>query len=169
MRLFLIRHAIAEEPKAGLSDADRRLTPKGRERFAEAAQGIHAMGIHFQTILHSPKARAVETAAMLKAHCDGAIVETELLAAEPSGKLLAMFSQRTDVAAVGHQPYLSQLAAMLAFGERATGSELAIKKGGMVVMEGEAKPGGMQILGVYEPGDLRLMGGGKARRDSQRP
>ena len=40
LRLYLIRHASADEPREGQSDADRALTREGIETFQKAAAGI---------------------------------------------------------------------------------------------------------------------------------
>lgn len=168
MLLYLIRHAIAEEPREDLDDAARKLTSVGREKFADVVAGLCAMDAQFRVILHSPKTRAVETAAMLKPLCSGKLVQSKLLAEEPEESILTLLSQNEAMAAVGHQPYLSQLAGLLAFGPKSKGGEVSIKKGGVVVLEGVPKFGGMQILGVYAPGDFRLMAAAKRSKDSQR-
>ena len=50
MDLFLIRHAIAEERRTGLPDAQRALTKKGRTRFEAVVQGLDRAGFRFDHV-----------------------------------------------------------------------------------------------------------------------
>ena len=61
--LYLVRHGIAEEPTLQTNDAERPLTPDGRKRMKEAAQGFAAISTLPTLILSSPLVRARETAA----------------------------------------------------------------------------------------------------------
>src|ERR1700689_4445795 len=84
MMLYVMRHALAEDAAAGVDDAARHLTEKGRERTRAAAAGMRAMGIVPDVILTSPLARALETAdAMHLRMRKGACVALEL----PIGRL----------------------------------------------------------------------------------
>ena len=71
MELFLIRHGIAAPGSAVLSDAERPLTPQGRERFAQAVMGLQRLGVRLDRLYHSPWLRAVETATLLRPVLDG--------------------------------------------------------------------------------------------------
>jgi len=158
MRLYLIRHAIAEDPRDGVSDHDRALTPKGRAKFGRALAGMKRLGVRADVVLHSPKRRTVETAEMFGPVARGRLVVSESLVREPGDELLVQLSNAATVACVGHQPHLTELAARLLFGTQGTGDEFELKKGGLMVLEGDPSYRGMTMLGMYTPRDLRLMG-----------
>jgi len=153
MRLFLIRHAIAEEAHLGLSDAARALTLEGRERMLLELRGLERLGFRFERLLHSPLRRARETAELLAPLVAGELEVCELLAAPPGPALRACLAGES-LALVGHEPWLTQLAGEL-LGE-AYG--LPLKKGGVLVLEGAARPGGMQLVQALAPSALRELG-----------
>src|ERR1051325_10595965 len=68
MKLYLVRHGIAEEAKDTKPDGQRALTPEGIEKFKQAAKGFARMLDEEETIaviLTSPLARARQTAEIL--------------------------------------------------------------------------------------------------------
>ena len=154
MRLFLIRHAIAE-PRGAKADAARALTAKGRERFEKVVRGLNALGTRFDAIWTSPMRRATETAEMLRRLLDGggAVGETELLAGPPAPALLRL-ARRGEIAFVGHAPWLNELAGWLCCGLESAGG-IDLKKGGMAVLDGTPKPGGMTLQLLLTPKVLR--------------
>ena len=117
MDLYLVRHAIAEERSADLSDAQRALTPKGRERFGRCVRGLDQLGVRLERVLHSPLVRAVQTAELLAPLASGPPTVNEGLAARPDESLLAELGPGR-IALVGHEPWLSELAAWLTLGDR---------------------------------------------------
>jgi phosphohistidine phosphatase len=151
MHLTLVRHAPAE---AGDDDFARPLTRQGRRRFRQAVEGLEGLGLHFERVLHSPALRALETAELLLPVADGLEV-TSLLAEEPSPALLDALAG-DFLAAVGHEPWLSMLLAWLTTGEARHGQHFTLKKGGVALLEGNAVPGGMRLLGLVPPRVLRL-------------
>jgi len=79
---------------------------------------------------------------------------TELLTRAPTEELLReLAGLRT--ALVGHEPLLSELAAWLATGARESAGAFALEKGGLVVLEGEPKPGSMRLAAFLPPRLLR--------------
>lgn len=153
MELFLVRHAIAEARAAGRPDEDRALTPKGRQRFEAEVRGLLALGVAFDRLLHSPWRRAAQTAALLAPCCEVAPEPCEALARAPDPELLrALEGER--VALVGHEPWLSELAAWLCLG-RADGSWLELKKGGVIWLGGPPEPGQMVLRALHPPRSLR--------------
>lgn len=148
MELFLIRHAIAED---GEDDDARRLSDKGRKRFKDAVKMLEQLEVRFDRVLHSPKKRSVETARMLEAR----LQETPLLAQPPGTELLLMFSTGNVVGAVGHEPHLSSLLAWLVLGDADQGERFELKKGCIVRLEGEPRPGQMRLRALLSPGSMR--------------
>ena len=62
MRLYLLRHGIAETSARSGRDADRVLTEEGREKVRNVVRRARAAGMWPTVILSSPLARALETA-----------------------------------------------------------------------------------------------------------
>jgi phosphohistidine phosphatase len=156
MRLFLIRHGLAAPRAAGVADASRPLTPRGRARFRRAVRGLARLGVRFDRVYHSPKLRAVETADLVAPTVQGETVVTSNLARAPGEPLLAEI--RGDVVAlVGHEPMLSSLAAWLVLGDKSRGAKFELKKGGAIVLDGELRPGAMRVVALLPPKALRKM------------
>ncbi|HEX2733269.1 MAG TPA: histidine phosphatase family protein [Polyangiaceae bacterium] len=157
--LYIIRHAIAVPRTETLSDQARPLTEDGRRRFKRAVRGIVQLGLEFDRLLHSPWLRAVQTADLLSELVRGESQVTELLAMAPSEQLLeALVGER--VAVVGHEPWLSELAAWLTLGDPGRASMFILKKGGVIWLEGECAPGQMRLSAALPPKVLRSAAGG---------
>jgi phosphohistidine phosphatase len=150
MKLYLVRHAIAEDSGAGKNDAERALTEAGKERMARATAGLRKLNMQPALILTSPLRRARETAEILADGLGGVEVEfvPEL---SPGGELAAIVallrkqSRHPEIALVGHQPGLGQLASLLLSGAERR-CEFDFKKGGVACLEmdfasGHASPG----------------------------
>lgn len=155
MELYLIRHAHA---LPGEPDEERPLSEKGRRAFARVVRGLGALGVRLDRVYTSPWRRAKETADLLRPLA-GAVEETPLLAAFPSSALLEALKGKR-VALVGHEPWLSALAAWLVLGAPLEG-RLRMKKGGVALLRGRPRPGGMVLLGLYPPSLLEALGKGE--------
>ncbi|HET9625298.1 MAG TPA: histidine phosphatase family protein [Kofleriaceae bacterium] len=156
MQLMVIRHAIAEDPVAGLDDRERELTPEGRAKLYRVVAGLKAIDVRFDRVLTSPWKRALHTARAMSALARAAIETTPWLAQAPRPELLAQIAEHGETTAViGHEPWLGELVGLLAFGDARLGDAIAIKKCGVVWLEGTATPGGMQIRAVLPPKLLR--------------
>jgi phosphohistidine phosphatase len=156
MHLFVIRHAIAEDAEPGQDDASRELTEDGTKKMKKAVRGMRELGVTFQRVLTSPWTRAVQTAELLRPLCDEPPIPTALLTAPPRAELLAQIAELAeDTAVVGHEPWLSELIAWLAFGDTRHGDALELKKGSVTWLEGSAIPGGMSVRAILPPTFLR--------------
>ena len=150
--LLLLRHGIAEERAAGLEDAQRSLTPEGRERTAAQLRRLQDLGLGCDLVLSSPLVRARQTAEL--AVEVGLAPELELAAAlaplaDPLPLLerwLGPVSPRPAwrrLALVGHEPDLSTLAALLIGVPMALAPEaLQLKKAGAALLHCPASPSG---------------------------
>jgi phosphohistidine phosphatase len=156
MELYLVRHAIAEEALPGQPDDTRPLSPQGVERFREVVKGLKRLNLRFDRLYHSPKLRAVQTADLLGPLLDGESEVTPYLAEPPGPKLLRAVQGET-VALVGHEPWMSQLCALLTLGDSQAGRSFVFKKGGVAHLGGEPKPGGMRLLALLTPRILRRL------------
>ncbi len=161
MKLYLIRHAAAEERAADGRDAARALTAEGRRRFREIVHGLQRLDVRVERLVHSPARRACQTAELCLPLVEGELEVSDLLYAPPGEELLAALAGER-VALVGHEPWLSELAFWLISGSHARsgglGAALELEKGGLLELEGEPQPGGMTLLQALAPGTLRKLG-----------
>jgi phosphohistidine phosphatase len=164
MDLFVIRHVIAVDPDPEQDDATRELTPGGARKFRRAVQGLRELDWCFDRVITSPWSRALQTAELLAPITDGPTIATELLCDKPRPELFALIAEangpqrkRHATAVVGHQPWLTELIAWLAFGDPHHGERIALKKGGLVWLEGDSVPGGMTINAMLPPKLLRAL------------
>lgn len=158
MQLFVIRHAIAEDAAPGQDDASRELTEEGEKKLRRVVKGLRRLDIDFDRILTSPWLRATQTAMLLRPLCEEPPLSTDLLCATPKAELLALIAELDETTAVvGHEPWLGELVAWLAFGDTRHGEALALKKGGVTWLEGSAVPGGMSVRAILPPSVLRKL------------
>lgn len=157
MLLHLVRHAIAAPASADRPDAARPLTPEGERKFVAAVRGMKRLGWRLDAAYHSPFVRAVQTANLLQPLLHGPSRPLADLARAPDEDLLARV-EGEQVALVGHEPYLSALAAWLVTGEIACGERIELKKGGVAVLAGPLRPGGMTLRTLIAPKILRALG-----------
>ena len=179
MRLLLIRHAIAKDREAfrrqsGLEDGKRPLCDKGRARMQKAALGLRRYAGDVQLFTTSPYVRAVSTARIVvKRAAFPEPVEVAALLPEqhPRDFLAWLVQTRPDgfespgrkgthpiIAAVGHEPHLSQLIAWCLTGREAPLGEL--NKGGACLLRFDAEiVGGQGVLEwLLKAGQLRRFG-----------
>lgn len=149
MDLFLVRHAIAEERRAGLPDEQRSLTAKGRARFEGVVRRLEQTGISFDRVYHSPWLRAAQTAELLTPLLDGPLVVASGLAEPPQPAFFSAL-EGNRVACVGHEPWMSDAVALLTTGYP-NGSWLRFKKGAVAWLRGEPAPANMQLWALYPP------------------
>jgi phosphohistidine phosphatase len=139
VRLYLLRHGVAEPKVGDKPDRERRLTPRGRARMRRAAQGLQALVGPLDAIFTSPYPRAAETATIAAAALRKAPKPRPLdVLAHGTSPMEALRILRTiakgqGVMLVGHEPELSQLASLLLTGS-IEGMRLALKKGGCLAI-----------------------------------
>ena len=156
--LYLVRHGAAQERSPEQPDARRGLTREGAERLAREVEGLARLGVRLDALLHSPLLRAVESAELLTPLLEGRSAVSPWLALAPSVELLAEI-EGESVALVGHEPWMSELAAWLATGDRNESRALCLRKGAVACLRGEARPGAMVLRALFTPGSLRRIAG----------
>lgn len=143
--LLLLRHGITEERGDHIDDAQRALTPQGRERLALVIRRLADLELHCDVVLSSPLVRARQSAELVREL--GLAPELELASslaplADPLPLLerwLGPVSPRQGwrrLAMVGHEPDLSTLAALLIGVPMAAAPHaLRLKKGGVALLQ----------------------------------
>lgn len=161
-----MRHAEAGEADSARwpDDRDRPLTAAGRREHAAVAAALRRMDLRFDRVLTSPLRRARETAEItVRAYGAAPVPEpTELLGdrAEPASTLAGLAAvEAGTLLAVGHEPTLSRLAALLI--DRDGRARIEMAKSGVAVIEcpGPVAPGrGLLRLHLRPSELLRLLG-----------
>jgi phosphohistidine phosphatase len=161
MELLLVRHAIAHERDARRwrDDADRPLSPRGIARAREAARGLKRLTRPPARVLSSPLVRTRQTARILR-ECAGwpePVACAQLLPDTPPEEFLALLARSGAgcVAAVGHEPGLSELlAACLSSG---AGGAFRFRKMGVarVSFGGAVRAGRARLVWFLPPRVLR--------------
>lgn len=160
MDLYVVRHAVAVDRASFAGpDADRPLTPEGREKFAAVAEALARMGVRPARLWSSPLARAHQTARILMEALDvSRLEETEALAcgARPK-RVLELVSAAGDGPAVvvGHEPDVGQLVAA-AIGAK---SPLPLQKGAVAGLsfDDAPKPGRGRLFLWLTTGDAHRL------------
>jgi phosphohistidine phosphatase len=143
MEIYLVRHAEAVERAEGLEDGTRWLTKKGRKALQKAACRLYKKMVRPEQIITSPLTRAVQTAELLMAEvgCHAELTADSRLAPESTAELVVELIQGCQkvesIMLVGHEPLLSQTAALLLGKERVAG----LGKGTCLSLELRSKPG----------------------------
>jgi phosphohistidine phosphatase len=115
MKLYMMRHGVAEEPEDGSSsdEFDRALTMRGRKRVRQVGRALRDNWLLPDLIVASPVVRALQTAEIIAATLDPdepVIVRRELA---PGGDILLLAkelvaSDLESALLVGHEPSLSE-------------------------------------------------------------
>jgi phosphohistidine phosphatase len=166
MQLLVIRHAIAEDRETftGDNDAERPLTTKGRRRMQAGVRGLKTVVRKIDLLASSPLLRARQTADIV-ARAYRRVPRVEVAELSPGAApevfvgWLAGQAEHQVVAAVGHEPTLSEFVTWLIAGRTESGLEL--KKGGTCLVDfpGPVAAGKGVLQWVLTPGHLRKLGG----------
>jgi phosphohistidine phosphatase len=156
--LYFVRHASAEDPRPGKSDAERALTPDGIRKFRRAARGIVKLTAPAppKRILTSPLLRARQTAELLAEAFERDNLTLELRglpALGPPGSLPGLLKEvgERNILVIGHEPLLSSWIGQLCFGGP---GELLMKKGALAAVE-LFRPAQGRLLFLLPPAVLR--------------
>ena len=144
MTLYVLRHAIAQDPRPGLPDSGRQLTETGRNRCRRVLAHAKRVRVDPSYVLTSPYDRAAQTAeiARTELNFDRELITTEALVpfvgVQELWDAIRDYAIDGDVMIVGHNPQLSMLVAWL-LGARA--DALWLKKSGLAALDiGSAGP-----------------------------
>jgi phosphohistidine phosphatase len=137
MNLYLIRHGAAEDPDAK-PDSERALTEPGRKQLRATARALARAGLTLDAIVTSPLLRAKQTADVFAKELgiDPSLISVKAELA-PGGNPVKLLKEThsENVAFVGHEPDLSELASVLLSGTEDLG--VTLKKGGVCALSAE--------------------------------
>lgn len=163
VRLFLLRHGVAEERSSRWSELERPLTAEGMEKMREEARGLAFLSPGIELILSSPLRRAMQTAEAVAQALRLEVVPFDPLeaGANPASLLraLAPHAGKSGILLAGHEPDLGELAGHLLGAEGA----VEFKKGALCCIEVDGlPPRGPGILRSHlPPAVLRALGRGR--------
>jgi phosphohistidine phosphatase len=154
-RLYVIRHAVAEDQAAGVDDHDRRLTKKGRRKFERLVRQLVDSGLEIDLVATSPLVRTRETAEILAAALDQRprVELVDALAPACDWQALVEWTIRQDagrVAWVGHAPCVGRLVA-LTIGDGT--AAIRMQKGSIAAIrldDGPGQPGELDWLATTD-------------------
>jgi len=136
MKLYLVRHAIAENRSPDHEDDSLRpLTEKGKEKMERIASGLKKLGVEPDLIVSSPYVRASQTASIL---AKALKYKEELIYSDflvPMGEpddMIGEINEKYSVdelMLVGHEPSMSMLTSVLLAGD--PNISINFKKGGV--------------------------------------
>jgi phosphohistidine phosphatase len=160
MRLLVVRHGIAvDRGTPGIPDDERPLTPRGEERFREAARGLAELLDRPDAIFTSPLPRARRTAELLAEAFGGPEPRDVAALAQGSFEGLAVELARLDedalVVLVGHEPDVSALVARLVGSDAPDG--FVFRKGGVALLEVDGALRRGSLVFFAPPKLLRLL------------
>jgi phosphohistidine phosphatase len=154
MDIYLLRHAEAEERRAGRPDGERELTEKGRQQAQRAAEWLHTQAVEVEAVISSPLIRAVQTAQPVAEALGKAVVTDKRLAglrltAEAVRDLAREYAGGGAMLLVGHEPDMSDLIREL------TGGEAEVKKAALALVSCERLAAGGGVLRWLVPSKMQ--------------
>jgi len=139
MQVYLARHGHAKPAEV---DPQRGLNAKGLRDVQKMASFLKLQRIAVDTVWHSGKARAAQTAAILAAAVtsrDGVVACAGLSPNDPVGPIVKTLGETTgDVMIVGHLPSLAKLASALVAGDDRTAA-IDFPAGGVMCIEQDGR------------------------------
>lgn len=132
MKLYFLRHGLADWPEWDQPDDERPLTKKGKKEMRRVAKYLRALKIKPARILSSPLPRAWQTAEIAAKYLERDLQRENGLGKGFSVARLKKILKRhdgEDVMLVGHEPDMSAVI------EQLTGGQVKLAKGGLAVVE----------------------------------
>jgi phosphohistidine phosphatase len=138
MKIYILRHGIAEDAQGSQPDSERALTPEGKKKLRGVLRAAVASGVSPSLILTSPYRRAVQTAQLAAEvlNYKGELLQTKTL--EPGSHPRVVWDEirvhkdQPHILLSSHEPLLSSLTAYLL---GCPGLQLDFKKGALACVE----------------------------------
>jgi phosphohistidine phosphatase len=155
--LVLLRHAHAEPPADGQSDADRPLSAEGRAEAEAAGRWLKSHGFAPDRVLVSPSRRTKETLEQVLSVIGYAEQrEDQRIYEATPGDLLEVADEHRAIGRVllvGHNPGLEQVVALLSDGQ--SGDFRGMPAGGIAVLrlpaDAALEPGAASLAAFWWP------------------
>ena len=145
MRLYLIQHGESAPEEV---DPSRPLTDKGKSDVAGTAGFLKKAGARVDEVWHSTKLRAKQTAELLGLKAP--VEKQGLKPNDPVAPIAKLIEKsETDLAIVGHLPFLSKLTSLLVCGKEDQ-PIVQFKQGGALCLEKQES--GFVVCWMVMPG-----------------
>jgi phosphohistidine phosphatase len=145
MNLYLMRHANAGLPRENPAlDAKRALVKEGKEQCMAMARMMGALKVQVDVIVSSPLKRALQTAQFVGTEMgyEAAVEISHALAPEAGfaefQEMLAQYSDREGILAVGHNPNVFQFLGRMITGNG--GASIRMRKGSVARIDLNSHP-----------------------------
>lgn len=139
MKLYLIRHASADQRGFKYPDDSKRpLIEKGFLQAGSLSQFLKTTGVSFDLLCSSPYLRAIQTAIPLQNISKTEMILSKNLLTSDYASLveeLKGYKKSSNIALVGHEPFMSGLASYLLNG-REFQVNIKFKKAAIMTLEG---------------------------------
>jgi phosphohistidine phosphatase len=150
LRIYVLRHGIAEDASPGGKDAERALTQEGKRKLRCVLERARRAGVRPDVIITSPLKRAVETAEIAATVLAGKSELVHTNALVPSGSPERVWKEirlrkAEAILLAGHEPLLSLVVAYLL---GCPALQVQMKKAALVSIEVEsdaAQPHGVLL------------------------
>jgi phosphohistidine phosphatase len=168
MRVYLVRHGEAKPKEV---DPERGLTAAGRREVEAVARSVAGAAAGVPRIWHSGKRRAAETAEILAQFLstphEAAPESRARQGLDPDDPVAPVAEElsgsETDVALVGHLPFLARLAAQLLGLDAARAGLLGFQPASVLCLE-RAEVGELWTIRWFLGPDICTLPAGKDRR-----
>jgi phosphohistidine phosphatase len=121
-------------------DPQQPLSPVGKEQIEKSAKGIHALGLQFELIIASPKARSLQAAEIVAEYTGYPLSKIEVTEAvkamspaDTTINFLADYNGLDSVLIVGHLPSLANVTSQLLV--QNSGLKIHIENGGLLQLD----------------------------------
>jgi phosphohistidine phosphatase len=134
MKLYIVQHGISLSEEV---DPDKSLSPDGEEQSRKIAEFLKEKSVHVDTIWHSPKKRAVQTAHILSETVASPEIRErkDLNPLDPVGPVRELIKPlEKNLMIVGHLPFLQKLVSLLLSGTE-DNQLISIKNSGVICLE----------------------------------
>ena len=150
MRVYLVQHG---ESRPEEEDPQRSLTDEGVRNVQKIARSLRPLGLKLETILHSGKHRAQQTAEILAgavSASQGMLQRNGLAPKDPVAPVKQAIEQSAgDLMIVSHLPFLGKLAALLVADNEET--EIVAFRFGCVVFVERTEGGPSKLAWMVVP------------------
>lgn len=138
MKIYILRHGIAEDALGGQPDSDRALTPEGKKKLRSVLRTAEAADVSPSLILTSPLRRALQTAQIAAEvlKYKGELLQTKTLVPSSQPRTvwdeIRVHKDEAEILLCGHEPLFSSLTAYLL---GSPGLQIDYKKGALACVE----------------------------------
>ena len=135
MRVYLIRHG---QPVSAIENPERPLSDLGKKDVEKVAEFLHGAGVRIDQALHSGKARARQTAAIMTSRLNPKLKPQESPGLNPLDDVTSIANQikeaKKDLLIAGHMPHLGKPVSLIVVGNRSA-PVVNFQQGGVVCLE----------------------------------